>query len=58
MPQALISRLKLSGLRIYATGFNLLTFTKVKDIDPEGDNSNAYFYPQQKIYNLGINVSF
>lgn len=58
MPQALISRLKLSGVRIYANGFNLLTFTKVKDIDPEGDNSNAYFYPQQKIYNLGINVSF
>jgi len=58
LPQRLISRLKLSRVRIYVNAFNLLTFTKVKDYDPEGNNQSAQFYPQQKIYNLGININF
>lgn len=48
----------ISGLRVYANGFNLLTFTPLKDYDPEGNNETGYFYPQQKIYNLGLNVTF
>lgn len=58
VPSKIISKLGLGGIRIYANGFNLLTFTKVKDFDPEGSDGYAYFYPQQKIYNLGVNVSF
>ncbi|MCF0074076.1 TonB-dependent receptor [Dyadobacter sp. CY261] len=58
VPAKIISRIGLGGLRIYTNGFNLLTFTKVKDFDPEGDNGNAFFYPQQKIYNVGVNVTF
>jgi len=57
-PHAMISKLGINGLRIYASGFNLLTFTSLKDYDPEGNNENGYFYPQQKIYNLGVNVTF
>lgn len=50
----------ISSLRIYANGFNLLTWTQVKYMDPEVDpaNDNGYFYPQQKVYNMGLNVSF
>ena len=66
---AFLSKIKVSGLRIYASAFNLFTITKVKDYDPEGTNGSgqtypkgAYgsgqFYPQQRIINLGVNVKF
>jgi hypothetical protein len=54
----MLRHIGISALRVYANGFNLLTFTSLKDYDPEGNNEQGYFYPQQKIYNLGLNVTF
>jgi TonB-linked SusC/RagA family outer membrane protein len=54
----MLRRVSIKALRVYANGFNLLTFTHLKDYDPEGNNETGYFYPQQKIYNLGLNVTF
>jgi TonB-linked SusC/RagA family outer membrane protein len=53
-----LSKLKLGGLRVYASAFNLFTITKVKDYDPEGTSGSGQFYPQQRIMNLGVNVKF
>jgi hypothetical protein len=61
-----LTKLKISSVRVYANAFNLFTITKVKDYDPEGtvnSNSGQYsaagqFYPQQRIVNLGLNVRF
>ncbi|GGB20682.1 SusC/RagA family TonB-linked outer membrane protein [Puia dinghuensis] len=53
-----LSRAKISSVRIYASAFNLFTITKVKDYDPEGTSGSGQFYPQQRIYNAGVNVSF
>jgi TonB-linked SusC/RagA family outer membrane protein len=53
-----LSKIKISGLRVYASAFNLFTITKVKDYDPEGTSGSGQFYPQQKIINLGVNVKF
>ena len=53
-----LSKIKLGGLRVYASAFNLFTITKVKDYDPEGTSGSGQFYPQQKIINLGVNVKF
>ncbi len=58
VPPALISKLRMTGLRFYANAFNLFTISKVKDYDPEGSSESAQFYPQQKIFNLGVNVQF
>jgi TonB-linked SusC/RagA family outer membrane protein len=52
------SRMHMQGIRVYVSAFNLFTLTKVKDYDPEGTDGSAQFYPQQKIYNVGINVKF
>jgi hypothetical protein len=54
----LLDRIKIGGVRIYASAFNLFTITKVKDYDPEGTGGSGHFYPQQRIVNLGINVKF
>jgi len=52
------SKIGLKGARIYVSGFNLLTISKVKDFDPEGQSESAQFYPQQQIFNVGANLKF
>jgi len=54
----LLTAIKVTNLRFYASAFNLFTITKVKDYDPEGSSGSGQFYPQQKIVNLGVNVRF
>lgn len=58
LPKATLAKIKLSNVRVYASGFNLFTLTGVKDYDPEGNNGSGQFYPQQRILNLGLNVKF
>jgi hypothetical protein len=58
LPEHLLSSVKIQQVRVYANAFNLLTFTKLKDVDPEGNSGSGQFYPQQKIVNFGINVQF
>lgn len=54
----LLSRAKISSLRFYASAFNLFTITRVKDYDPEGTSGSGQFYPQQRILNAGLNLTF
>lgn len=58
LSESLINKVHLKSARIYASAFNLITWSKVKDYDPEGDSGNGQFYPQQRIINLGISVKF
>ena len=58
LPENVIQHIGLGRVRVYASGFNLFTVTKLKDFDPEGESESGHFYPQQRIVNLGINVSF
>jgi hypothetical protein len=58
VPAAFAQRIKLSSARVYVSAFNLATFSKVKDFDPEGQSESAQFYPQQQIFNLGVNLKF
>lgn len=64
----LLSRLKISSLRVFFTGQNLLTFTDYKGWDPEvsadhlGGNiqigNDFYSAPQSRTLSLGLNVGF
>ena len=58
LPIGIAEKAKLSGARIYVNAFNLATFSKVKDFDPEGRSENAQFYPQLQIFNVGVNLKF
>lgn len=58
LPSSALSRLKISDMRIYLNGNNLLTFDKLKIYDPEGSDERGNFYPQSKIYNLGLSLTF
>ena len=56
LPASITSKLNTDGIRIFFNGMNLLTFTKIKDFDPETTSATAY--PLNKIFNLGININF
>jgi TonB-linked SusC/RagA family outer membrane protein len=46
------------GIRFYVRGANLLTFTKVKNVDPESINSGVTTYPLYKTFTCGIKLTF
>jgi TonB-linked outer membrane protein, SusC/RagA family/TonB-dependent outer membrane receptor, SusC/RagA subfamily, signature region len=47
-----------NNLRIYIGGYNLLTFDKLKIVDPESNSSEAQNYPQVRIFNAGVKLTF
>lgn len=55
---SLIKKAGVSSARIYVSGQNLLTWDKLKLVDPEQQASNSYAYPQLQIFNVGLNVQF
>lgn len=59
-PKKLFKGTPISSLRVYVNGFNLYTWDHIKLLDPEMDpnKSSGSFYPQQRVYNGGINVVF
>lgn len=65
-PASLTDKLNIKSIRIYASGQNLATWSKLKDFfDPEmgqggsGDNNTrGWYYPHQKVISLGLNVEF
>ena len=60
LPSSLLNRcnIGLSRLNVYVSGFNLLTFSHFKYVDPEMPSVNNGYYPQQKTYSIGLNVTF
>lgn len=60
LPKSLLRQTPVESVRFYANAFNLVTWDKVKRVDPESnpERNNGQFYPQQKIINFGVNVTF
>ena len=59
-PKMLTGRFGVSNLKLYVNGQNLVTFSKMKDFDPEKNinGQNFYEYPTVKMYTTGINLTF
>jgi TonB-linked SusC/RagA family outer membrane protein len=62
LPKTMSARLHLKNLRVYLSGVNLLTFSKIKMFDPEVvDNAGlaqGAGYPPNRIVSFGVNISF
>lgn len=52
------NRLHMRQLRFYVSGFNLLTFSKIKLFDPEIVNTQGAGYPPTRIVSIGLNANF
>lgn len=61
-PKTILETLNLSKLRVFVSGENVLTFTKMADMfDPEttgGYWGSGKIYPLQKVLAIGMNVQF
>lgn len=58
LPNSLISRYSVNNMRVYISGNNLFTISEIKWYDPEGSNTTGTFYPQRKVFNLGVQLTF
>lgn len=58
IPSVITQRIKIQNARIYVSGQNILTWTKLRNFDPEITQANAWSYPQQKVMSVGLNVTF
>lgn len=67
LPKSLLSRLHIQQLRLYASGFNLKTWTRYTGYDPEVDTIRSTAltpgidfnaYPRSRSYNVGLNLTF
>lgn len=55
---SILSKISAKNIRVYASGQNLLTFTKLRNVDPENTDPQGWYYPQQRTYNFGISIEF
>ena len=60
LPQHLLKKTKVvKGVRVFATGRNILTFTNYTGLDPEVDsNGTRTEYPNPRQYTIGLEVKF
>lgn len=67
LPQSLTNKMRVSSLRVYFSGQNLLTWTNYTGLDPEvntfsGSNialgTDFLTFPQARVYTIGVNLGF
>lgn len=58
LPQHLVTPLSADNMNVYVQAFNLFTLTGIENYDPELDEINTFRYPQTRIVNFGVSVSF
>lgn len=57
-PSKICKKMHMEALKIYLNASNLCTWSKIDNFDPEMVNESGDVYPQQSVYNLGININF
>ncbi len=58
LPAALVQKAHLGSLRVYVNGLNLFTIDKNKVFDPEATASSGVYYPQSRVINTGLTLTF
>nr|WP_230680463.1 TonB-dependent receptor [Pontibacter sp. 172403-2] len=58
LPVEIGQKIGLSALRVYVNALNLATWDKLKVYDPENVNANGQYYPQSRVINGGVTVTF
>lgn len=59
LPKSVTNMVGIKNARLYFNGYNLLTFSGLKYVDPEHPaDSNGYTYPLNKTFNIGLNIKF
>ena len=57
LPAALLSKVGVTGFRIFGSAENLATFTSYRGLDPDRGGNRNDMYPIVKSYSLGVNLN-
>ncbi|CAG5000685.1 TonB-dependent receptor P3 [Dyadobacter sp. CECT 9275] len=58
LPAVILEKVKFQNVRVFVSGQNILTWTKIVNYDPENIVSSGLNYPQQRVISLGLNITF
>lgn len=64
IPASVMNRIGLQSIRVYLSGQNIITWTKLINYDPEIGPNNSWIpngswgYPNQKALSVGLNITF
>lgn len=74
IPKFILNKIRIQSARIFLSGQNVFTLTKLKNFDPEmsdtkfsvgmdayrseASNATGWYYPQQKVFTVGANITF
>ena len=58
LPKKIVKKMNLDRMRFYASGYNLLTFDKLKIVDPESKATDQSMYPLVMVVNFGLKLGF
>jgi TonB-linked SusC/RagA family outer membrane protein len=58
LPSKLYQKLFIKNMRVYVSGYNLFTVSQIKILDPETSSADGSYYPQLRIFNAGISLTF
>ncbi len=58
VPSGVTDRISISGLRLYVNALNLITWDKFEIWDPEAVSGSGQYYPQARIINTGVRLTF
>lgn len=58
LPANVLNGVGMRDMRIYVSGFNLLTWDSFGLMDPETQNGAGSYYPQKRVINAGFSLTF
>ena len=58
LPASLLNKANISALRFFVNGLNLFTIDKMNVYDPEATVDSGVFYPQSRVINAGLTLTF
>ena len=56
----MLAKIKVKRARFYVNGYNLFSIDNMKqyNVDPEVADDNGLQFPQNKVVNVGLNLTF
>lgn len=59
IPSKILEKVRIKGLRAYVSGYNLfLIYDQMKDLGFDPETYDFWYYPPQRTYNFGFNLTF
>ena len=58
LPADLLTKMKINNLRFFVNGLNVFTIAKNKIYDPEATAQSGVYYPQARVINGGLTLTF